>query len=106
VVLKASRTAIAEQDGYAFEVHGTTGSSVRGHGEYAAFQPGAGIAMSYHDLKVIEAHGFLSSIADGKAQGATVHDAVRTALVLDAMSESAASGGWVRLRSGRGGGEP
>ena len=37
-----------------------------GHGELAAFQPGAGIAMGYDDLKVIEAARFLSSIAEGK----------------------------------------
>ena len=29
----------------------------------AAFQPGAGIAMGYDDLKVVEARNFLSSIA-------------------------------------------
>ena len=37
-----------------------------GAGHYAAFQPGAGIAMGYDDLKVVEAMNFLSSIAAGR----------------------------------------
>jgi predicted dehydrogenase len=66
-----------------------------GAGEYAAFQPGAGIAMGYDDLKVVEAALFLRSIAEGRPYGADVTDAVRAAAVLDAMAESAATGAWV-----------
>ena len=122
VVLEASRVAVGEQNNYGFEVHGTTGalfwdfrrmgelgvsrgdryqdqpvSTVHvgpGAGEYAAFQPGAGTAMSYDDLKVIEAHHFLRSIADGRPAGAGVEDAVRAAAVLDALAASAASRAW------------
>jgi predicted dehydrogenase len=54
--------------------------------------------MGYDDLKVIEAYNFLRSIADAKPYGATVDDAVRSAIALDAMVESAASGTWVSLR--------
>ena len=41
-------------------------SSTPAHGELGAFQPGAGIAMGYDDLKVIEADRLARSIADGK----------------------------------------
>jgi predicted dehydrogenase len=67
-------------------------------GDYAAFQPGSANSMGYDDLKVIEAYNFLRSIADGKPYGATVDDAVRSAVALDAMVESAARGTWVSLR--------
>jgi predicted dehydrogenase len=120
VVLEASRVAVGQQNSYGFEVHGTTGalfwdfrrmgelgvsrgelvqdqpvSTVHvgpGAGEFGAFQPGAGLPMSYDDLKVIEAHGFLRSIAEGVPHGAGVADAVRCALVLDAMAASAQLG--------------
>jgi predicted dehydrogenase len=123
VVLEASRVAVGEQNNYGFEVHGTAGalfwdfrrmgelrvsrgdlyqdqpvSTVHvgpGAGAYAAFQPGAGIAMSYDDLKVVECADFLRSIADGRTHGAGIDDAVRAALVLEAMAESAATRTWV-----------
>ena len=47
--------------------------------------------MGYDDLKVIEAYNFLRSIAEGTPYGATLDDAVRSAVALDAMAESAAS---------------
>jgi predicted dehydrogenase len=127
VVLEASRVAVGEQNNYGFEVHGTRGavfwdfrrmnelavsvgesyqdqavSTVYvgpGHGEYAAFQPGSAIAMGYDDLKVIEAYDFLRSIVDGVPHGATLQDAVRAATVLDAMSRSAETGGWITVSS-------
>ncbi|MFF7980083.1 Gfo/Idh/MocA family protein [Streptomyces sp. NPDC007901] len=124
-VLEACRVSVGEQNNYGFEVHGTRGavfwdyrrmgelgvsrgtsyqdqpvSTVfvgPGHGEYGAFQPGAANAMGYDDLKVIEAHAFLRSIAEGTAYGATLDDAVHSATALDAMSRSAAQGTWVSL---------
>ncbi|WP_367573419.1 Gfo/Idh/MocA family protein [Streptomyces griseoaurantiacus] len=124
-VLEACRVSVGEQNAYGFEVHGTRGalfwdfrrmgelgvssgtayqdqpvSAVHvgpGHGEYAAFQPGAANAMGYDDLKVIEAHGFLRSIAEGRAHGPTLADAVRSGEALDAMARSAERGGWVAL---------
>ncbi|RSM65055.1 myo-inositol 2-dehydrogenase [Actinoplanes sp. ATCC 53533] len=124
-VLEASRIAVGQQNNYGFEVHGTRGAvawdfrrmgelsvsvgdayqdqPVRtvyvgpGAGEYAAFQPGAGIAMGYDDLKVIEAYHFLRSVAEGKPYGATLDDAVHSALALDAMARSVDSGAWVSL---------
>jgi predicted dehydrogenase len=125
VVLEASRVAVGEQNAYGFEIHGTrgalfwdfrrlgelgvsTGDAYQDqavstiyigprHGEYAAFQPGAANSMGFDDLKVIEAYRFLRSIEEGKPYGTTLDDAVRSAEVLDAMTESAASRAWVRL---------
>jgi predicted dehydrogenase len=127
VVLEASRIAVAEQNNYGFEVHGTKGAAFwdfrrmneldlsigtayqdqavstiyvgPGHGEYGAFQPGAATAMGYDDLKVIEAYYFLQSIAEGVPHGTTLDDAVRSAVALDAMAQSAQSGTWVKFGS-------
>lgn len=126
-VLEASRVSVGEQNAYGFEVHGTRGavfwdfrrmnelgvsrgtgyqdqpvSTVYvgpGAGEFAAFQPGAANAMGYDDLKVIEAYRFLRSIAEGTPHGATLPDAVRSALVLDAMERSSRRGEWVDVPS-------
>jgi predicted dehydrogenase len=68
-----------------------------GHGELGSFQPGAGIAMSYDDLKVVEAARFLRAALGGEPTGATVQDAVRAAGVVDAMAESARTGAWIRI---------
>ncbi|MFE0723152.1 Gfo/Idh/MocA family protein [Streptomyces rochei] len=122
-VLEASRVSVGEQNNYGFEVHGTTGAVFwdfrrmnelgvsRGtayqdqpvstvyvgpaHGEFAAFQPGAANAMGYDDLKVVEAHRFLRSIAESTPYGATLPDAVHSAAVLEAMVRSAEHGTWV-----------
>ena len=60
-----------------------------GDGEFARFQPAAGIAMGYDDLKVVEASRLVqSSIAAGKPHRATVEDALATAEIVEAMSES------------------
>lgn len=126
-VLEACRVSVGEQNSYGFEIHGTKGavfwdfrrmgelgvsrgtsyqdqpvSTVYvgpGAGDYAAFQPGAANSMGYDDLKVVEAHTFLRSIADNRPYGATLVDAVRSATVLDAMARSAASGAWVTLEA-------
>jgi predicted dehydrogenase len=66
-----------------------------GQGDYAAFQPGSAIAMSYDDLKVIEARNFLRSAAEGIPHGAVLDDAVRSAAAVEAMTASARSGTWV-----------
>jgi predicted dehydrogenase len=46
---------------------------------------------------VIEAYHFLRSVAEGKPYGATLDDAVHSALALDAMAQSVDSGAWVSL---------
>ncbi|MGI5365988.1 Gfo/Idh/MocA family protein [Streptomyces iakyrus] len=124
-VLEACRVSVGEQNNYGFEVHGTKGAvfwdfrrmnelgvsrgttyqdqSVTtvyvgpGHGEFAAFQPGAANAMGYDDLKVIEAYRFLTSVAEGRPHGATLTDAVHSAAALDAMARSAQSGSWAEV---------
>ncbi|MFI7142573.1 Gfo/Idh/MocA family protein [Streptomyces massasporeus] len=128
-VLEACRVSVGEQNNYGFEVHGTKGAvfwdfrrmnelgvsrgttyqdqSVTtvhvgpGHGEFAAFQPGAANAMGYDDLKVIEAYRFLRSVAEGTPHGATLADAVHSAAALDAMARSAQSGSWAEVTGRR-----
>ncbi len=125
VTLEASRVAVGDQNAYGFEVHGTRGALAwdfrrmgelrsslgesyqdqpttttyvgPGHGDYGLFQPGAGIAMGYDDLKVIEAARFLSTIVDGTPRAATLADAVASARTLDAIEESVAKRAWVDL---------
>jgi predicted dehydrogenase len=124
-VLEACRVSVGEQNNYGFEVHGSKGAVMwdfrrmgelgvstgtayqdqpvstvfvgPGQGDYAAFQPGSASAMSYDDLKVIEASNFLRSVTEGTAHGATLDDAVRSAAALDAMTASAVRGTWVSL---------
>jgi predicted dehydrogenase len=124
-VCEANRAAVGEQNNYAFEVHGTKGLvrwdfrrpgelqvstgdqyagqptstvfSEPGDGEYAAFHPGAGIAMGYDDTKVVEARNFVCAISGEAAELATLDDAVASAGVLDAMVASHESGEWVQL---------
>jgi predicted dehydrogenase len=121
--LVSSRTAVGEQCAYGVTVHGDRGalswdfrrmgelrvcldqdyqdaafSTVyvdRRHGDLAVFQPTGGIAMGYDDLKVIEAERLVRSIAEGKPHGATIHDALRAARIVDAMEESIAQRRWV-----------
>jgi predicted dehydrogenase len=122
--VEASRVSVGEQNAYGIEVHGTKGvvgwdfrriGELRvgagsvfqdqpvttryvgpGDGEYAAFQPGSAIALGYDDLKVIEAQRFLRSISTGQAHGATIWDAVRTAQVIEAITESVRTGTWTQ----------
>jgi predicted dehydrogenase len=128
VVLEASRVAVGEQNTYGFDVHGTTGALSwdfrrmgelavsqgerhqdqpvttvfvgPGAGHYAAFQPGAGIAMGYDDLKVVELRDLLASVVAGRPTGTALSDAVRAAVVLDAIAASAASGTRVDVPAG------
>ena len=67
-----------------------------GDGELGLFQPGSGIPMGYDDLKVIEAHRLVESIVHRECPlGATIHDAVRAAQLVDALAESAQERRWV-----------
>lgn len=124
-VLEASRASVGEQNAYGFEIHGSKGAVAwdfrrmgelrvcaeqdyhgaawtthlvgPGDGEAGFFQPDTGIALSYDDLKVIEAHRLLTSIATGKPVGASIADAVRAADAVDAILRSAAERRWVHL---------
>jgi predicted dehydrogenase len=123
--LESSRVAVGEQCTYGFEVRGTRGAVawnfrrmgelrvcvgqgyqdaawqtrfvVPGMGDLAAFQPGAGVAMGYDDLKVIEADRLVRSIAAGKPLGASIDDAVIAARLIEAIVESCAGRRWVTV---------
>ncbi|HMT90293.1 MAG TPA: hypothetical protein PKC73_11735, partial [Dermatophilaceae bacterium] len=70
-----------------------------GDGEYAAFQPGAGIAMGYDDTKVVEAMQFVRAISGEQVSPApaSLDDAVASATALDAIVTSHTEGKWVSL---------
>jgi predicted dehydrogenase len=51
--------------------------------------------MGYDDLKVVEAREFLRSIAEGRPHGATLDDAVRAAVTVDALAASSDSAAWI-----------
>ncbi|GAA2884401.1 oxidoreductase [Actinoplanes cyaneus] len=110
VTIEASRVATGEQNNYGFAIHGTNGVlswdfrrmgelllngrtifAGPGDGDFVAFQPGPGNAMSYDDLKVIEAALFFRSITSGVPHGATLPDAVRAAEVLGEIARHAAA---------------
>jgi predicted dehydrogenase len=124
-VLEASRVAVGEQCTYGIEIHGDRGALAwdfrrmgelrlaaddvytdaswrtvfvaPGAGDLAAFQPGAGLAMGYDDLKVVEAERLVRSIAEERPIGATVEDALVTAQATDAIVRSATERRWVAL---------
>jgi predicted dehydrogenase len=121
--LASSRVAVGEQCGYEISVHGDRGAlswdfrrmgelrmcvdqdyldasyttvlANPRHGDFVAFQPGGGIAMGYDDLKVIEAHRLATSIVESRAVGATIHDAVSAARLVDALQTSVSERRWV-----------
>ena len=120
--IEASRVTVGPQARYTFEVNGERGAVswdfermnellvylplengdsgysrvLMGpeHPPYAHFQPGAGLAMGYDDLKVIEAALFLDSVVDGVQREPGVREALAAARVLEAMERSGASGAW------------
>jgi len=124
--IEVSRVIVGAEARYVFEVNGTEGAvawdfermnelQVYGplatgdhgyarvltgpsHPEFVRFQPGQGIPMGYDDLKVIEAHLFLESIADGVQREPGVREIEAAARVIDAMVRSADSGRWEDVR--------
>jgi predicted dehydrogenase len=65
-----------------------------GHGDFAHFQPGAGVPMGYDDLRVAEAANVLGQIRDGEQRGPGLAEMVATAHVLTAIERSAETGTW------------
>jgi predicted dehydrogenase len=124
-ILESSRASVGEQCSYGIEVHGARGALswdfrrmgelqlcldqdyqnahfsthyvAPGDGDLARFQPASGIAMSYDDLKIVEAHHLVQSIATGHAHGANIEDALYAAEILETMAESARTRRWVTL---------
>ena len=75
--------------------HGyTTVLAGPGHGDYARFQPGAGIPMSFDDLKTIEGAAFLSDAVHGTRLAPSAADGVSAAEICEAIVRSAASRSW------------
>jgi predicted dehydrogenase len=61
---------------------------------HARFNPGAGVGLSYEDLKTIEAHQFLKSVAEKQQGEPGFGEALRVAKVLAAIERSWESEGW------------
>jgi len=134
--LESSRTCIGPHVRNSFEVNGTRGAlswdfqrlnelelyrldatgdlgyrtvfAAPGMGDFANFQPGAGISMGYDDLKVTEAYTFLTSIAEDRQREPGMREIVSTMRVVDAMDRSCDSGRWEAVEetvsAGAGGG--
>jgi predicted dehydrogenase len=64
-------------------------------GDFARFQPGAGMGLSFDDLKTIEGARFVQSVVSGSQVAASVADALATARVAAACVESTIAGRWV-----------
>lgn len=120
--LETSRVARGHRSDYALEVFGTEGSARwsftrmnefevmigdggtehgyttvlagAGHGDYARFQPGPGIPLSFDDLKTIEGAAFLSDVTAGTALAPNAEDGLRAAEACEAIVRSAASRAW------------
>jgi predicted dehydrogenase len=69
------------------------------HPFHARFNPGPGIGLSYEDLKTIEAHQFLKSVATGKQGEPGFAESLEVAKVLAALERSWKSGGWEDVRA-------
>ena len=123
--LESSRVARGHRSDYALEVFGTEGSArwsftrmnefevmigeggtehgyttvlaAPGHGDYARFQPGPGIPMSFDDLKTIEAAAFLSDVTRGTHLAPSAADGLAAAEVCEAIVRSAASRSWQQV---------
>ncbi|NHI16270.1 Gfo/Idh/MocA family protein [Microbacterium excoecariae] len=119
--IEASRIDVGPRAEYALEVYGTAGAlrwdfqrmnelqladspdgfrtvlARPGDGEFARFQPGAGTAMGFDDLKTIEAALFLRSVAEGRQLAPSADDAWEAARVVDAALASARSGAWTEV---------
>ncbi|MFC7376490.1 MULTISPECIES: Gfo/Idh/MocA family protein [unclassified Brachybacterium] len=126
--LESSRVARGHRSDYALELYGTEGSARwsftrmnefevmigdgglehgyttvltgAGHGEYARFQPGPGIPLSFDDLKAIEAARFLSDVTSGTTLAPSAADGVHAAEVCEAIVRSAAERAWVDVADG------
>lgn len=122
VTLESSRVSMGPRAEYVIEVYGTKGSvrwnfehpdhlqvlidadgsqhgyttimSGPDHGDYARFQPGPGMHLSFDDSKVIEARLFVESILTGRQLAPSAADAWAAAEVDEAVVASAADGRW------------
>ena len=77
-----------EVDGYA------THYVAPGDGDFGRFQPGAGTAMGYDDLKTIEAAQFIASVQRGEQLAPSVADGLAAASIVEAAEASLVDGAW------------
>jgi predicted dehydrogenase len=68
------------------------------HPFHARFNPGPGVGLGYDDLKVIEAHQFLQTVASGEQGEPGFSEALAVAGVLSAIERSWDSGKWEDVR--------
>ncbi|MBC7810833.1 MAG: Gfo/Idh/MocA family oxidoreductase [Burkholderiales bacterium] len=69
------------------------------HPFHASINPGPAVALGYNDLKVIEAHQFLKSVAENKQGVPGFAEALAVAELQDAMIRSWESGTWEDVKS-------
>ena len=67
---------------------------------HARFNPAAGTGLGYDDLKTIEAHHFLKSIAERRQGEPGFAEALRVADVLAAIERSCETGAWQEVTRG------
>jgi predicted dehydrogenase len=122
---ESTRVGIGARCDYGIEVHGTQGAlswnfermneieicrapSSRDYGytremadarfgDFARFQPGAGMGLSFDDLKVIEGSRFVRSVVTGDQLAASVADALSTSRIAASALASQASGAWAEV---------
>jgi predicted dehydrogenase len=70
-----------------------------GHPFHARFNPSTGTGLGYDDLKTIEAHQFLKSVAEGRQAEPGFAEAVRVGEVLRAIEHSWETGSWQQIKS-------
>jgi predicted dehydrogenase len=82
-------------------VHDGTVRIVSGpqHPFHARFNPGAGVGLSYEDLKTIEAHQFLKSVAEERQGEPGFAEALRVAKVLGAIERTWETERWENVES-------
>ena len=68
------------------------------HPMHGNFNPGEGSGLGYEDMKIIEAHAFLQSVANGKQASPGFAEALAVANVHAAMIRSWESGSWEDVR--------
>lgn len=116
----SSRIAVGSRCAYGMDIHGTTGAlrwdfermnelevclpgGPYGYtrvmadstcGDFGRFQPGAGMGLSFDDLKVIEAAQFLRSVLTGAQLAPSVADGLAAARLVSSAADSAADGRW------------
>lgn len=122
---ESSRVAVGPRCEYGIAVYGTEGSLVwdfermneiqvclRGKtygytrvltdssmGDFGRFQVGAGLGLSFDDLKAIEASLFLASVTSGRQLAPSVADGLAAATVAHAAETSAGDGTWHQVPS-------